>query len=99
MSTNANSKRGSDVLIVAALATGATYDDAAKAAGVSRATFYFYFRDKQHVFLQVVRATLFSRYQDEGALKLLDEPVHPMHSYKPLVQISESPSHLEETRA
>ena len=49
--------------------------------------------------LATVRATLFSRYQDEGALKLLDEPVHPVHSYKPLVQISESPSHLEETRA
>ena len=49
--------------------------------------------------LATVRATLFSRYRDEGALKLLDEPVHPMHSYKPLVQISESPSHLEETRA
>ena len=49
--------------------------------------------------LATVRATLFSRYQDEGALKLLDEPVRPMHSHKPLVQISESPSHLEETRA
>jgi len=49
--------------------------------------------------LATVRATLFSRYQDEGALKLLDEPVHPTHGNKPLVQISESPSHLEETRA
>ncbi len=52
-----------------------------------------------HGFLATVRATLFSHYKDEGALKLLDEPVHPIHDYKPLVQISEPPSHLEETRA
>ena len=58
-------------------------------------------------FLATVRATLSSSYKDEGALKLLNEPVHPVHSYNPLVQInaqisdqiSESPSQLEETRA
>ncbi|HEV2961672.1 MAG TPA: adenosyl-hopene transferase HpnH [Candidatus Angelobacter sp.] len=49
--------------------------------------------------LATVRATLFSSYKDEGALKLLNEPVNPVHSYNPLVQISESPSELEETRA
>jgi hypothetical protein len=38
MSTNANGKRARDELIVAALATGSTYDEAAKKAGVSRAT-------------------------------------------------------------
>jgi hypothetical protein len=38
MSTNANDKRDRNLLIVAALANGSTYDDAAKAAGVSRAT-------------------------------------------------------------
>ena len=58
-------------------------------------------------FLATVRATLSSSYKDAGALKLLNEPVHPVHSYNPLVQInaqisdqiSESPSQLEETRA
>ncbi|HEV3041379.1 MAG TPA: adenosyl-hopene transferase HpnH [Candidatus Angelobacter sp.] len=49
-------------------------------------------------FLATVRATLFSSYQDEGALKLLNEPVHPVHSHDPLVQINESSSQLEETR-
>jgi hopanoid biosynthesis associated radical SAM protein HpnH len=49
--------------------------------------------------LATVRATIFSSYKDEGALKLLNEPVNPVHSYNPLVQISESPSELEETRA
>ncbi|HXB21411.1 MAG TPA: adenosyl-hopene transferase HpnH [Candidatus Solibacter sp.] len=50
-------------------------------------------------FMATVRATLFSSYKDEGALKLLNEPVRPVHSYDPLVQISESASQLEETRA
>ena len=49
-------------------------------------------------FLATVRATLFSSYKDEGALKLLNEPVRPVHSHNPLVQISESSSQLEETR-
>src|SRR5205807_3757346 len=55
-------------------------------------------------FLATVLATLSSSYKDAGALKLLNEQVHPVHSYNPLVQINaqisgqmnESPSQLEE---
>jgi hypothetical protein len=47
-------------------------------------------------FFATVRATLFSRYKDEGALRLLDEPVKPIHSFNPLVQISTDVA--EETR-
>jgi hopanoid biosynthesis associated radical SAM protein HpnH len=50
-------------------------------------------------FLATARAYLFHSYKDEGALRLLDEPVRPVHSYNPLVQIDESPEELEETRA
>ena len=39
---------------------------------------------------------LFNRYRDEGALRLLDEPVEPAHS---LVQIATPSESLEETRA
>jgi Domain of unknown function (DUF3463) len=46
-------------------------------------------------FLATVKATLFSSYRDEAALKLLDEPEAPVH---PLVQIS-APSNVQETRA
>jgi hopanoid biosynthesis associated radical SAM protein HpnH len=49
-------------------------------------------------FLATARASLFHRYKDEGALRLLDEPVRPVHSFDPLVQIDESPEKLEETR-
>jgi hopanoid biosynthesis associated radical SAM protein HpnH len=49
-------------------------------------------------FLATIRATLFTAYKDDGALKLLNEPVRPVHSYNPLVQINETPSQLEETR-
>ena len=45
-----------------------------------------------------VKATLFTRNADEGALELLNEPVTPVHSYNPLVQI-ENNNKLEETRA
>jgi hopanoid biosynthesis associated radical SAM protein HpnH len=38
-------------------------------------------------FLGMVKATLFSRYKDDYAQALLNEPVRPMHSYNPLVQI------------
>ena len=38
-------------------------------------------------FLAMARAALFSRYQDEEALALLNEPARPVHSYNPLVQI------------
>ena len=50
-------------------------------------------------FLATARASLFHSYKDEGALRLLDEPVRPVHSFNPLVQIDESSSQLEETRA
>ena len=49
-------------------------------------------------FLAMVRASMFSSYKDEDALRMLNEPVKPVHSYNPLVQIQES-SQLEETRA
>ena len=50
-------------------------------------------------FLATVRATFSTRYSDEGALRLLDEPVRPVHSYNPLVQIDAAADQLEETRA
>ena len=31
-------------------------------------------------FVATVKGTLFNRYRDEGALRLLDEPVEPAHS-------------------
>ena len=45
-------------------------------------------------FLATVKATLFSRYPDEGALRLLDEEPAP-HS---LVQIENSNQELVESR-
>jgi len=50
-------------------------------------------------FLETVKATLFQRYPDESARKLLDEPVRPVHAYNPLVQINQSDAKLEETTA
>ena len=50
-------------------------------------------------FLAMVRASFFDSYPDEGASRLLDEPVRPVHSYNPLVQIAETANDLEETRA
>jgi len=50
-------------------------------------------------FLATARASLFTRYKDEDALRLLNEPVRPVHNYKPLVQIEETSPQLEETRA
>ena len=47
-------------------------------------------------FVATVKGTLFTRYRDEGALRLLDEPVEPAHS---LVQIGNPNESLEETRA
>jgi len=38
-------------------------------------------------FLAMARATLFGTYRDSYAKALLNEPVKPTHSYKPLVQI------------
>jgi hopanoid biosynthesis associated radical SAM protein HpnH len=52
-------------------------------------------------FLATIRATLFTAHQDEQALQLLNEPVRPVHSYNPLVQIQDNTAagELEETRA
>jgi hopanoid biosynthesis associated radical SAM protein HpnH len=50
-------------------------------------------------FLAMVRAQLSTSYKDEGALRMLDEPARPVHSYDPLVQIAQDSGHLEETRA
>ncbi len=47
-------------------------------------------------FLDTVKATLFNRYDDPGAFRLLEEPIAPAH---PLVQIQSSNAELEETRA
>lgn len=50
-------------------------------------------------FLSTVKATLFTRNTDEGAVALLNESVTPVHSYNPLVQIENKSDKLEETRA
>ncbi|MBZ5522687.1 MAG: adenosyl-hopene transferase HpnH [Acidobacteriia bacterium] len=49
-------------------------------------------------FLATVRATLFTAYKDEDALRMLNEPARPVHGHNPLVQINESSAQLEETR-
>ena len=48
---------------------------------------------------QTARATLFTKNQDDEALRMLNEPIKPVHSYNPLVQIDRNPSKFEETRA
>jgi hopanoid biosynthesis associated radical SAM protein HpnH len=45
------------------------------------------------------KATLFTKNEDDEAYRLLNEPVHPVHSYNPLVQIETPSNNLEETRA
>src|SRR5437588_10354532 len=47
-------------------------------------------------FLATVKATLFTSYRDEEALRLLDEPTAPVH---PLVQIATPNDSRQETRA
>ena len=47
-------------------------------------------------FLATVKATLFTSYRDEEALRLLEEPQAPVH---PLVQIAPTAERLHETRA
>ena len=42
------------------------------------------------------KATFFGRYEDPAALRLLDEPARPVHSYNPLIQIGAAEA--EETR-
>jgi hypothetical protein len=46
-----------------------------------------------------IKATFAVRYEDPDALALLDEPVKPVHSYNPLIQINTDKSQFEETRA
>ena len=46
-------------------------------------------------FLATVKATLFSRYRDDEALRMLDEPVAAVH---PLVQIEVPRETLHETQ-
>ena len=46
-----------------------------------------------------VKASLSTTYPDPDALAMLNEPVKPVHSYNPLVQIDSGKSQLEETRA
>ena len=48
---------------------------------------------------QTARATLFTKNQDDEALRMLNEPIKAVHSYNPLVQIDRNPSKFEETRA
>ncbi|PYY11620.1 MAG: adenosyl-hopene transferase HpnH [Acidobacteria bacterium] len=49
-------------------------------------------------FLRTIRST-FSHYSDEDALRLLNEPVRPVHAFNPLVQIETETRELEESRA
>ena len=46
-----------------------------------------------------VKAGLSTKYNDPDALAMLNEPVKPVHSYNPLVQIDAGNGQLEETRA
>jgi hopanoid biosynthesis associated radical SAM protein HpnH len=46
-----------------------------------------------------VKAELSTKYNDQDALAMLNEPVKPVHSYNPLVQIQSDKNQLEETRA
>jgi hopanoid biosynthesis associated radical SAM protein HpnH len=46
-----------------------------------------------------IKAELSTKYDDADALAMLNEPVKPVHSYDPLVQISSDKGQLEETRA
>jgi hypothetical protein len=40
--------------------------------------------------LAMAKGYLFPKYNDKDALALLNEPVQPVHSYNPLVQIKQS---------
>jgi len=46
-----------------------------------------------------VKAELSTTYADADALEMLNEPVRPVHSYNPLVQIETTNTQMEETRA
>jgi AcrR family transcriptional regulator len=43
-----------------------TVDDVRKEAGVSRATFYFYFKNKRHLFIQMARSVMDDMYEVAG---------------------------------
>jgi len=43
-----------------------TVDDVRKDAGVSRATFYFYFKNKRHLFIQMARSVMDDMYEVAG---------------------------------
>lgn len=49
--------------------------------------------------LAAMKATFAVSYADRDALALLNEPVKPVHSYNPLIQIEKGKSELEGTRA
>ena len=49
-------------------------------------------------FMRTIRST-FSHYDDESALKLLNEPARPVHAFNPLVQIETETGEFEESRA
>ena len=46
-----------------------------------------------------VKAILSTNYKDADALAMLNEPVKPVHSYNPLIQLNTSKPQIEETRA
>ena len=48
---------------------------------------------------ETAKATFSTDYPDSDAEAMLAEPVTPVHSYNPLVQIDSNPNKLEETRA
>src|SRR5882724_1704631 len=48
---------------------------------------------------QTIKATFAGQYEDPDAVAMLREPIKPVHSYNPLIQIDGSKSQLEETRA
>jgi len=49
--------------------------------------------------LNTAKATLFGNYADDEAMSILNEPVEPVHSFHPLVQIDTHSKKYEETRA
>jgi hopanoid biosynthesis associated radical SAM protein HpnH len=49
--------------------------------------------------LAAAKATFFTKNEDDEAYRMLNEPVRPVHSYNPLVQIETPSNSLEETRA
>jgi hopanoid biosynthesis associated radical SAM protein HpnH len=50
-------------------------------------------------FKDTVKATLFSKYPDAGALRMLDEPIEPVHAPAGLVQLTMASESIEEVEA